>query len=187
MIKEILQQRRTKCKRRFEVLLADEKLRESYGNLKIQVIFGKVEDKKIPYIDRYTKQKVVVAATDLYGKPWIFPMRLREDSTELCLNEENFRYFAESEIKNHSTERDAIIQTIRELTCDVYEDTAGAQSVHPKTIFTQIMLSLITGDKPPTPPVRGSPSPLHRTRKEIQKDFIAGASSERVKRLEEEI
>lgn len=188
MITELLETKETKCKGEFEVPLSDGKPRTDYGQLKLRIIFGKVENQKIPLTDRYTTEKVVAVATGrMYRKPWDSPKKLREDNVEPYLDEEKFRDFAESTIEDHSSERDAIIQTIRELACDVYENTAGVYGVRPETIFTQIMLAMTIGDEPPAPSIRGSASPLHRTRKQIQTDFIAGASSERVKRLEEEL
>ena len=188
MIRELLETKETKCKREFEVPLMDGKPRTNHGHLKLRIIFGKVENQRIPLTDRYTTEKIVAISTGrIYRKPWDPPKKLREDNVKPYLDEEKFRDFAESTIEDHNSERDAIIQTIRGLACNVYENTVGVYGVRPETVFTQIMLGLIIGDEPPTPPVRGSPSPLHRTRKEIQTDFIAGASSERVKRLQEKL
>jgi len=192
MITELLEKKETKCKREFKVSLIDGKPRTNHGQLKLRIIFGKVENQRIPLTDRYTTEKIVAIATgEVYQQPWD---KKPKDQNKLVdrepysnIAETAFRDLAETKIADHNSERDAIIQTIRELACNVYENTVGVYGVRPETVFTQIMLGLIIGDEPPTPPVRGSPSPLHRTRKEIQTDFIAGASSERVKRLQEEL
>jgi len=188
MITEVLESKETTNKIEFTVPLIGGDTRNRVEQIELRIIFGKVRNQKIPFTDRFTSTKVVAVAT---GEAYLNSMESekRNNSTLTAVNKSSiaekraFRDFAETEIADHTDERDAIIQTIRDLSCDVYQNTVSVYGVRPETIFTQIMLGLIIGDTPPPPSVRGSSAPLRNVRKEIQTDFIAGASSERIKNL----
>lgn len=189
MITEVLESKETTNKIEFTVPLVDGGPRNRVDQIELRIIFGKVRNQKIPFTDRFTSTKVVAVAT---GEAYLNTMESEErnNSALTTVNQSSiaekmaFRDFAETEIADHIDEREAIIQTIRDLSCDVYENTVSVYGVRPETIFTQIMLGLIIGDTPPPPSVRGSPAPLRNVRAEIQSDFIAGASYERIKNLD---
>lgn len=189
MIKEVLESKETINKSKFTVPLLDGGSRHRVDQVEFRIIFGKVRNQKIPFTDMFTIKKVVAVAT---GEAYLGTMESKErkNSALTTVNKSSitgkraFRDFAETEITEHTDEREAIIQTIRDLSCNMYENTVSLYGVRPKTIFTQIMLGLIIGDTPPPPSVRGSSAPLRNVREAIQSDFIAGASSERIKKLD---
>jgi hypothetical protein len=188
MIKEILESEETINRTEFTVPLTSGNKRNGVDQIGIRIIFGKVRNQKIPFSDKFTSIKIAAVATgEAYYHPWGEDKEKTKKLTTSGLKKgysvDSVRDFVETKVSNHNSEREAIIQTIRDLSCDVYENTLSVYGVRPETIFTQIMLGLIIGDTPPPPSVRGSSAPLRNVRAAIQSDFIAGASSERIKNL----
>jgi hypothetical protein len=143
------------------------------SRIQLDIIIGKVEERKWRLFKTYTQEKIVAIATGtLYKNPTgknlhdLVVIGERDDTEWVA--DATWRDHAQSDVED--SEQDAVIDAVRELSLDVYENKTKMFGVDADTVFTQIMIGFIVGgDVPPPHPVE---DPYERIRREMKADFI---------------
>jgi len=163
-----------KSKREFSVPLVQggpgPATRES--RIELDVIIGKVEKRKWRVFKTYTQEKIVAIATGtLYKNPTGDSLHdvvlMGERSDTQWIESKKWRDHSEADVDD--CERKAVIDAVRDLSLDVYENKTQLFGIDADTVFTQIMLGFIVGgDVPPPHPVE---DPYGRLRQEMKVEF----------------
>lgn len=142
--------------------------------LELDVVIGKVEEKKWRVFKTYTQEKIVAIATGtLYEKPTGKNFQKKKkilggQDPPMRVNS-TWRDHSEQDI--NGDERDAFIEAVRDLSMDVYEGKAKSFGVGADTVFTQIVIGFIVGGDIPAPKRPSAHDPYKNLRKEIKRDF----------------
>lgn len=154
-----------------------------HNRLELEVIIGKVEERKWRLIKTYTTEKIVAVATGvLYQKPpegsekEMHIQTLTGGRDPPWTQEEAFRDFTEVEVED--SERQAVLDAVRKLSEKVYENKSKIFGIDPQRVFTQIMLGFIIGDEPPAPAPPPHRDPLDSLRREIQSDYVESSNED---------
>jgi len=147
--------------------------------MELEVLIGKVEERKWRVVKTYTKEKIGVVATGtIYQRPegsnLREALRIGEMDDTGWIPEKTWREQSEEHIED--SEREAVIDAVRELSLNMYEDKTKIFGIGADTVFTQIMLGFIVGGDIPAPhPVE---DPYGGLRDMIKGDFYANTNIE---------
>lgn len=147
----------------------------SESMLELEMVVGKVEERKWRVFKTYTQEKVVSIATGtLYKKPT--GSNLQKQKQMLGGEEppmradKTWRDYAETDIED--SERDALIESVRDLSMDIHEEKTKVFGVGADTVFTQIMIGLIVGGDVPPPSRPHSRDPYANLRSQMKDEFF---------------
>jgi len=149
--------------------------RKKSNKIELEVIIGKVEERKWRLFKTYTQEKVVAVATGtLYerreGKNLREAIRLGEIEDSTWTPDTTWRDYSEQDVQGD--ERSAIVDAVREVSLDIYEDKAKIFGIDAATVFTQIMIGFIVGGDVPPPSPAPVRDPYAQVRSEMKQDFF---------------
>lgn len=171
----MLDKRVCKSKREFSVPLEEGNYAGTAESmLELEIVIGKVEERKWRVFKTYTQEKVIAIATGtLYKKPTGNKLRKQKQilggEDPPMRADKTWRDYAETDIED--TERDALIEAVRDLSMDIYEEKSKVFGIDADTVFTQIMIGFIVGGDVPPPTPASFRDPYANLRSQIKQDF----------------